>query len=55
MTTIAVAIVKRAKSIWEAIQKRNHEPIYKTTKSNIAIAILKKLTFLKGNTNYFAF
>ena len=30
MTTIAVAIVGRAITIWEAIQKRRHEPIYKT-------------------------
>ena len=29
MTTIAVAIVGRAITIWEAIQKRSHEPIYK--------------------------
>ena len=27
---IAVAIVGRAITIWEAIQKRSHEPIYKT-------------------------
>jgi hypothetical protein len=30
VTTIAVAIVGRAITIWEAIQKRSHEPIYKT-------------------------
>ena len=29
-TTIAVAIVGRAITIWEAIQKRSHEPNYKT-------------------------
>ena len=29
-TTIAVVIVDRAIIIWEAIQKRSHEPIYKT-------------------------
>ena len=29
-TTIVVAIVGRAITIWEAIQKRSHEPIYKT-------------------------
>jgi hypothetical protein len=29
-TTIAVTIVGRVITIWEAIQKRNHEPIYKT-------------------------
>ena len=28
--TFAVAIVGRAITIWEAIQKRSHEPIYKT-------------------------
>ena len=30
VTTIAVAIVGRAISVWETIQKRSHEPIYKT-------------------------
>ena len=30
MTTIAVAIVRRALTIWKAIQKRSHESIYKT-------------------------
>ena len=30
MTTIAIAIVGKAITIWEAIQKRSHEPIYKT-------------------------
>ena len=29
-TSIAVAIVGREKTIWEAIQKRSYEPIYKT-------------------------
>jgi hypothetical protein len=29
-TTIAVAKVGRALTVWEAIQKRSHEPIYKT-------------------------
>ena len=29
-TTIAVAIFGRAITIWEAIQKRSYEPIYKT-------------------------
>ena len=29
-TTIAVAKVGRAITIWEAIQKRSHEPIYKS-------------------------
>ena len=28
-TTIAIAIVGRAIIIWEAIQKRSYEPIYK--------------------------
>ena len=32
MTTIAVAIVRRATTIQEAIQKRSHESIYKTHK-----------------------
>ena len=30
MTTIAVIIVERAITIQEAIQKRSHEPMYKT-------------------------
>ena len=30
MTTIAVAIVGRAITIWEEVQKRSHEQIYKT-------------------------
>ena len=29
LPTIAVAIVGRSISIWDAIQKRSHEPIYK--------------------------
>ena len=29
-TTIAVALVGRAITVWEAIQKRSHEQIYKT-------------------------
>ena len=36
MTTIDVAIVGRAINIWEAIQKRSHEPIYKTYTENEA-------------------
>ena len=28
--TIAIAIVGRAITIWEAMKKRSHEPIYKT-------------------------
>ena len=35
-TTIAVTIVGRAITIWEAIQKRSHEPIYKTHTKNEA-------------------
>ena len=39
-TTIAIAIVGRAITIWEAIQKRTHEPIYKTyTKIEVGRAI----------------
>ena len=70
--SLFLAIVGRAISIWEAIQKRSHEPIYKThtkieakrlraitnwgaiEKSNIAIAILKKLKNFKGNKNCFS-
>jgi hypothetical protein len=29
-TTIAIAIVGRAITVWEATQKRSHVPIYKT-------------------------
>ena len=29
MPTIAVAIVGRVITMWEAMQKRSHEPIYK--------------------------
>ena len=36
MTAIAVAIVGRAITIREAIQKRSHEPIYKTYTKNEA-------------------
>jgi hypothetical protein len=35
-TTFAIAIVGRAITIWEAIQKRSHEPIYKTYTKNEA-------------------
>jgi hypothetical protein len=35
-TTIAIAIVRRAITIWEAIQKRSHEPITKTYTKNEA-------------------
>ena len=57
-------IFGRVITIWEEIQKRSHEPIYKThTKiegkrlraTTYAIAILEKLPFLKGNKNYFVF
>ena len=49
-TTIAIAIVGRAITIWEAIQKRSHEPIYKTNtkieteikSDNFAIANLEE-------------
>ena len=33
-TTIAVAIVGRAITIWEAMQKISHEPIYRTDTKN---------------------
>ena len=36
-TTIAIAIVGKAITIWEAIQKRSHEPIYKTYTKNTKI------------------
>ena len=35
-TTIAIAIVGRAITIWEAIQKRSHGPNYKTYTKNEA-------------------
>jgi hypothetical protein len=35
-TTIALAIVRSAITIWEAIKKRSHEPIYKTYTKNEA-------------------
>ena len=40
MTTIAVAIVGRAITIWEAIQKRSHDPIYKTYTKNEAKGLI---------------
>ena len=43
-TTIAVAIVGIAIPIWEAIQKRSHEPIYKTH-TNIEAKRLRATTF----------
>jgi hypothetical protein len=33
-TTIAVVKVGRAITVWEAIQKNSHEPIYKTYTKN---------------------
>ena len=44
MTTIAVAIVRRAITILEAIQKRSHEPFYKTH-TKIEAKKLKATTF----------
>jgi hypothetical protein len=44
-TTIAIAIVGRAITIWEAIQKRSHEPIYKTH-TKIEAKRLKATTLL---------
>ena len=44
-TTIAIAIVGRAITIWEAIQKRSHEPIYKTYTKNEAKG-LRAITLL---------
>ena len=50
--------------MWEAIHKKSHEPIYKTyTKieakilraKTVAIAILEKWPFLKGNKNILHF
>ena len=35
-TTFAVTIVGRAITIWEAIENRTHEPIYKTDTKNEA-------------------
>ena len=63
MTTIAVAIVGGAITIWEAIQKRSHEPKRiksdnftrsNSEKSNIAIAIFEKL-IIGWQHNYFVF
>ena len=42
--TIAVIIVGQAITILEAIQKRNHEPIYETDTKNIAKR-LRAITF----------
>ena len=62
-TTITVAIVGRAITIWEAIQITSHEPIYKThtkIEAKILRAITKwgsieKNSILKSTKNYFAF
>ena len=43
--TIAIAIVERAITIWEAIQKRSHEPFYKTYTKNEAKG-LRAITLL---------
>ena len=43
-TTIAVAKVRRAITIWEAIQKRSYESIYKTN-MNIEAKRLRATTF----------
>jgi hypothetical protein len=43
-TTIAVAIVGRAITIWEAIKKRSHESIYKTY-TKIESKTLRSTTF----------
>jgi hypothetical protein len=63
-TTIVVTIVECLITIWKAIQKRSHEPIY-TTHTKIeakrlratafAITKLQKLPSLQGNKKYFAF
>ena len=44
-TTIAVAIVGRAITIWEAIQKSSYEPIYETHTSKIEAKRLRATTF----------
>ena len=43
-TTIADAIAGRALTIWEAIHKRSHEPIYKTH-TKIESKTLRATTF----------
>ena len=55
--TIAVAIVGKAITIWEAIQKRSHEPIYKTLINLIKTINLtkKKVTFSKTFTRKILF
>ena len=45
-TTIALAIVERAITIWEVIQKRSHELIYKIDTKNEA-KILRATTFTR--------
>ena len=44
MTTIAVAIAGTAITVWEAVQKRSHEPIYKTY-TKIEVKRLRATTF----------
>ena len=41
----AIAIVGRAITIWRAIEKRSHAPIYKTNAKNIIIKGLGATTF----------
>ena len=44
VTTFAIAIVRRAITIWEAIYKKIHEPMYKNdliNEENFKIAITK--------------
>ena len=48
---ITVAIVGRAITIWEAIQKRSHEPIYKTH-TNIEAKRLRATTFAIAITKW---
>ena len=48
LLTIAIAIVGRAITIWEAIQKRSHEQIYKTY-TKIEVKGLRAIT--KRGTN----
>ena len=43
----AIAIVGRAIIIWEAIQKRSHEPIYKTYTKIEAKGVRAKLCYRK--------
>ena len=47
MTTIAVAIVGRAITIWLAMQERSHEQIYKTNTKNEAKRLWSKTFAIK--------